>query len=139
MLRLDRLCSAEGDAMEDKPKPRGKPFTGADDPRRNNGGQPKEARELRAALLAHGDEIIERFMGLVRAGNSMATCRAMEWVVGKPEQAISVFGEGRTQARGAPNKYYQAHLELIASAALPEIPAQTGNRPRGAVATVVTG
>jgi hypothetical protein len=37
-------------------KPRGKPFTGKDDPRRNNGGVPKVVREVRKLLSERGSK-----------------------------------------------------------------------------------
>jgi hypothetical protein len=93
-----------------KGKPRGRPFSGRDDPRRNKGGVPKEARELREALRAHGEEIVERFLELVRKGNVLATLKAVEHVVGRPEQTVSML-RVREVPRGSHPRIHEGRRE----------------------------
>lgn len=121
-----------------KGKPRGRPFTGADDPRRNNGGVPKEARELKAALMKHGEEIVERFMRLVRKGNTVATVKAMEWIVGKPRQEVELTGKdgGPVDVRSTPaidpRKLTDEQLEQLEGILVAATTADAGGGESGA-------
>lgn len=84
---------AQNSAAVPPKKATGKPFTGPDDPRRNNGGVPPEVREVKAALALHGMELVDRLMKLARKGNVIAIKTGLEYVLGKPTQSVEVTGK----------------------------------------------
>lgn len=71
----------------------GRPFTGADDPRRNSGGVPPDVREVKAALALEGMELVRALMKLVRKGNVVAIKTGLEYVLGKPKQEVEISGK----------------------------------------------
>jgi hypothetical protein len=76
--------------LAEKGRPRGKPFTGRDDPRRNNGGVPREARELRELLKGEAEEIHEQLAALRKAGNVAAILYSHRQLVGDVPQAVDL-------------------------------------------------
>lgn len=84
--------AAQNSAPVQRGRPRGKPF-GKNDPRRNNGGVPKEVRDLRLALLDDGEAVHKALMKLVRKGNTHAVLYAHQQLIGKPAQTLKLTGK----------------------------------------------
>lgn len=79
-----------------KGKPRGRPFTGKDDPRSNAGGRPKVAAEFRArARTAVDEHVLTAWIAeVVEQGPEWVRCSEMlaAYGYGKPSQGVEVSG-----------------------------------------------
>lgn len=95
--------------------PRGKPFQKGKDPRRNEGGQPPEVREVKAALREAGIDIAEVLKKKAKRGNLYAVVKALEWIIGKPKQELELTGKdgGPIRVRADLSRLNAAQLEQL--------------------------
>lgn len=73
--------------------PKGKPFTGKNDPRRNNGGVPREVREVKAQAKEDADELWRLLMKKARKGDRFCIVKGLEWALGKPRLMVELTGK----------------------------------------------